>query len=54
MRGGADAMPDYELLELVLFNAIPRRDTKPLAKELTARFGGFAERYRRPSAGCAR
>jgi DNA repair protein RadC len=42
-RGGADAMPDYELLELVLFNAIPRRDTKPLAKELTARFGGFAE-----------
>jgi DNA repair protein RadC len=43
MRGGADALPDYELLELVLFNAIPRRDTKPLAKELIARFGGFAE-----------
>jgi DNA repair protein RadC len=30
--GGADAMPDYELLELVLFRAFPRRDTKPLAK----------------------
>jgi DNA repair protein RadC len=43
MRGGADALPDYELLELVLFNAIPRRDTKPLAKELISRFGGFAE-----------
>ncbi len=43
MRGGADALPDYELLELVLFNAVPRRDTKPLAKELIARFGGFAE-----------
>jgi DNA repair protein RadC len=43
MNGGADAMPDYELLELVLFNAIPRRDTKPLAKILIARFGSFGE-----------
>ena len=43
MRGGPDALPDYEMLELVLFNAIPRRDTKPLAKELIARFGTFAE-----------
>jgi DNA repair protein RadC len=43
MDGGADAMPDYELLELVLFNAIPRRDTKPLAKILIKRFGSFAE-----------
>ncbi len=42
-RGGADAVPDYELLELVLFNAIPRRDVKPLAKLLIARFGSFAE-----------
>jgi DNA repair protein RadC len=50
MRGGADAMPDYELLELVLFNAIPRRDTKPLAKELIARFGGFAEVVSAPDA----
>ena len=41
--GGPDAMPDYELLELVLFSAIPRRDTKPLAKRLIERFGSFAE-----------
>ncbi len=43
MRGGDKALPDYEMLELVLFNAIPRRDTKPLAKELIARFGTFSE-----------
>jgi DNA repair protein RadC len=43
MRGGDKALADYEMLELVLFNAIPRRDTKPLAKELIARFGTFAE-----------
>ena len=36
-------MPDYELLELVLFRALPRRDTKELAKQLIARFGSFAE-----------
>ncbi len=42
-RAGADALNDYELLELVLFRAIPRRDVKPLAKELIATFGGFAE-----------
>ena len=36
------AMPDYELLELILFSAIPRRDTKPLAKRLIARFGNLA------------
>ncbi|MDE2162942.1 MAG: DNA repair protein RadC [Alphaproteobacteria bacterium] len=43
VAGGADAMPDYELLELTLFAAIPRRDVKPLAKTLIARFGSFAE-----------
>jgi DNA repair protein RadC len=43
MQGGADAMPDYELLELILFSAIPRRDTKDLAKQLIQRFGSFAE-----------
>jgi DNA repair protein RadC len=36
-------MPDYELLELVLFRSIPQRDVKPLAKALVARFGSFAE-----------
>ncbi len=43
VKGGADALPDYEMLELVLFAAVPRRDTKPLAKALIARFGSFAE-----------
>jgi len=41
--GGPEALADYELLELVLFSAIPRRDTKPLAKRLIERFGSFAE-----------
>lgn len=36
-------LPDYELLELILFRAIPRRDVKPLAKALIARFGSLAE-----------
>jgi DNA repair protein RadC len=40
---GGDALADYELLELILFRAIPRRDVKPLAKALLARFGSFAE-----------
>ncbi|HXM00353.1 MAG TPA: DNA repair protein RadC [Rhizomicrobium sp.] len=43
VEGGAEAMPDYELMELVLSAAIPRRDVKPLAKELLRRFGGFAD-----------
>ena len=43
LTGGADALPDYELLELFLFFAIPQRDTKPLAKALIARFGSFAD-----------
>ncbi|MEE9139698.1 MAG: DNA repair protein RadC, partial [Alphaproteobacteria bacterium] len=42
LKGGAEALGDYELLELVLFLAQPRRDVKPLAKQLLARFGGFA------------
>jgi len=41
MAGGAGPMPDYELLELVLFRAIPRQDVKPLAKRLLAEFGDF-------------
>lgn len=39
--GGAAAMPDYELLELVLFRAIQRQDVKPLARVLIDRFGDF-------------
>ena len=42
LAGGRSAIADYELLELVLFNAIPQRDTKELAKALLARFGSFA------------
>lgn len=41
MNGGADALPDYELLELVLFRAIPRQDVKPLARLLLDAFGDF-------------
>lgn len=40
---GGSALADYELLELVLFRAIPRQDVKALAKDLIARFGSFAE-----------
>ncbi len=38
---GADGFADYELLELILFRSIPRRDTKPLAKQLIERFGSL-------------
>lgn len=48
-EGGADALPDYELLELLLFRAIPRRDVKPLAKDIIARFGSFAEALNAPA-----
>jgi len=41
MEGGAAAVPDYELLELVLFRAIPRQDVKPLAKRLMRALGDF-------------
>lgn len=40
-QGGPDAMPDYEILELVLFRAIPSQDVKPLARALLNRFGDF-------------
>ena len=42
LQGGPDAMEDYELLELLLFMAIPRKDVKPLAKELISSFGSLA------------
>jgi DNA repair protein RadC len=42
-RAGSDAVSDYELLELVLFRALVRRDVKPLAKSLIARFGSFSD-----------
>ncbi|MFP6740431.1 MAG: DNA repair protein RadC [Alphaproteobacteria bacterium] len=42
LNTGPEALADYELLELVLFMALPRRDTKPIAKALLERFGSFA------------
>jgi DNA repair protein RadC len=47
---GADALSDYELLEMVLFRAMPRRDVKPLAKSLIQKFGSFAEAIHAPDA----
>ncbi len=52
-EAGPDAVSDYELLELVLFRAIPQRDIKPLAKELVAKFGSFAEVVAAPAARLA-
>ncbi|QGM97983.1 RadC family protein [Methylocystis parvus] len=43
MEAGENALADYELMELLLFRVIPRRDVKPLAKSLIERFGSFAE-----------
>ncbi len=43
LTAGTDALADYEMLELVLFAPIPRRDVKPLAKELIQKFGSFAD-----------
>jgi DNA repair protein RadC len=42
-EAGTDALSDYELLELLLFRAQPRRDMKPIAKALLEKFGSFAE-----------
>jgi DNA repair protein RadC len=47
---GPEALTDYELLEMALFAAIPRRDTKPLAKALLKKFGSFAEVVHAPVA----
>ncbi|MBO9476062.1 DNA repair protein RadC [Shimia sp. R11_0] len=41
LSGGAQALPDYEMLELLLFRAIPRQDVKPLAHKLLETFGDF-------------
>src|SRR5436190_20511787 len=40
--GGLGALPDYEVLELLLFRSVPRGDVKPLAKQLLARFGSLS------------
>jgi DNA repair protein RadC len=41
LKAGPDALADYEMLEMILFIALPRRDTKPIARELLARFRTF-------------
>ncbi|HEX6441904.1 MAG TPA: DNA repair protein RadC, partial [Stellaceae bacterium] len=43
LDAGAESLPDYELLEVLLFAQDPRKDVKPLAKQLIDRFGGFPE-----------
>ena len=43
MEAGEQGLPDYELMELLLYRTIPRRDVKPIAKALIGRFGSFAE-----------
>ncbi len=52
-EAGPDALSDYELLELLLFRALPRRDVKPLAKALIAKFGSFAEAISAPESRLA-
>lgn len=47
-NAGVDGVQDYELMEMILFRAIPRRDVKPLAKEIITKFGGFAEALSAP------
>lgn len=43
LNAGPEALADYELLELLLFSALPRKDTKPIAKALIETFGSFAD-----------
>jgi DNA repair protein RadC len=50
LAAGTDAVADYELLELVLFRALPRGDVKPLAKTLLGKFGSFADVVAAPPA----
>jgi DNA repair protein RadC len=49
MKSGPEALADYELLELILFQAQPRGDVKPLAKRLIKQFGSFAEAVSAPT-----
>jgi DNA repair protein RadC len=49
LTAGPDALLDHELLEMMLFTALPRRDTKPLARVLLDRFGSFAGAIAAPS-----
>jgi len=48
LTAGPESVADHELLEMVLFLALPRRDTKPIARTLLARFGSFANTVSAP------
>src|SRR6202165_3000890 len=52
-QAGAQGLAEYELLELVLFRALPRRDVKPIAKKLLEKFGSFCEVISAPPARLA-
>ncbi len=54
LKAGPDALNDQDLLEMVLFLALPRRDTKPMARDLLARFRSFAAAVAAPEADLAR
>ncbi|MBL4870433.1 MAG: DNA repair protein RadC [Robiginitomaculum sp.] len=53
LEGGTSALADYELLELYLFRSIPRRDIKPIAKDLMEKFGTFGDVVSAPIARLA-
>lgn len=48
LTGGPEALADHELIEMTLFLALPRRDTKPIARALLARFGSYANAISAP------
>lgn len=48
LAGGQDALADHELIEMTLFLALPRRDTKPIARALLAQFGSYASAISAP------
>lgn len=48
LKAGAEALADHELIELLLFGAIPRVDTKPIAKKLIETFGSYEETLAAP------
>ena len=50
LTAGPESVADHELLEMVLFLALPRRDTKPIARALLSRFGSFAGSIAAPMA----
>lgn len=49
IEAGPAALLDHELIEMILFIALPRRDTKPIARALLDRFGSFADALSAPT-----